>query len=217
MERKPPDAYVGLVAFGADAGVEAVLREFAEPIQELSVDVRRGYTDIGRALEVAVGAFPSGGSVESCCSAMVGECWRSANRRGLPPGPSGLKLMQLRLSRRPRFTRYTCRTSSPPKRVRIHEPFQVEMVVHSTRRTRANFVLMRNGSVIDERELELLPGVNTFSQVEQADQAGLFEYEAVVNSDADGIPENNRLQSFVRVLGHRKCCTWLVNRDGDVI
>ena len=89
MERKPPDAYVGLVAFGADAGVEAVLREFAEPIQELSVDVRRGYTDIGRALEVAWGPSPRGAPSNRVAQRWSGECWRSANRRGCRPGHRG--------------------------------------------------------------------------------------------------------------------------------
>ena len=40
-----------------------------------------------------------------------------------------------------------------------------------------------------------------FVVAEEAEQAGLHEYEAVVNSEADAVPENNRYQAFVQVQG----------------
>ena len=59
LQDKDPAARMGLVVFGADAAVELLLRSNAEPLRDVSVEVPRGGTDIGRALEVAVGAFAS--------------------------------------------------------------------------------------------------------------------------------------------------------------
>ena len=85
--------------------------------------------------------------------------------------------------------------------VRLHEPFRVETVVHSNEAARARLAIMRNGALLRESTVELEPGANVFSFVEQADEPGLQEYEAIVNSDADTVQENNRYQAFVQVTG----------------
>jgi hypothetical protein len=53
-------ARIGLVVFGADAAVESAVRAGAEPIREITAQVDRSGTDVGRAIEVAVGAFQDG-------------------------------------------------------------------------------------------------------------------------------------------------------------
>jgi uncharacterized membrane protein len=85
--------------------------------------------------------------------------------------------------------------------VRLHEPFTVQTVVRSNESTRAHLVIMRNGVLLREFTIELEPGMNAYSLVEQADTPGLQEFEAIVNSDADSEPANNRYQAFVRVSG----------------
>ena len=70
--------------------------------------------------------------------------------------------------------------------------------------TRAHLVIMRNGVLLHESEVELAPGANVYSFVEQADTPGLQEYEAIINSDTDSEPENNRYQAFVQVKGAPK-------------
>src|SRR5690606_16287336 len=59
---KDSPARVGLVVFGADAAVESLVRRGGDPVREVSAQVERAGTDIGRAIEMAVGAFPPGGS-----------------------------------------------------------------------------------------------------------------------------------------------------------
>ena len=50
-------ARIGLVVFGADAAVESTVRGGGEPVREITAQVDRSGTDIGRAIDVAVGAF----------------------------------------------------------------------------------------------------------------------------------------------------------------
>src|SRR4029078_6181762 len=88
-----------------------------------------------------------------------------------------------------------------PSRVRVHEPFKVQAVVYSNVSARAHLAILRNGALLHESAVELSPGANVYAFVEQADASGLQEYEAVVNSDADPEPENNRYQAFVHVEG----------------
>ncbi len=59
-------ARIGLVVFGADAAVESLVRGGSEPVHEITAQVDRGGTDIGRAIEVAVGAFRERRTAASC-------------------------------------------------------------------------------------------------------------------------------------------------------
>ena len=86
----------------------------------------------------------------------------------------------------------------------MHEPFTVRAVVHSSEAARANLVVMRNGTLLHQGGVELAAGANVYAFVQQADKPGLQEYEAIVNSDADSEPENNRYQAFVQVTGAPK-------------
>ncbi len=77
----------------------------------------------------------------------------------------------------------------------------MQAVVHSNEAARARLAIMRNGALLRESAVELEPGANVYSFVEQAGKPGLQEYEAIVNSDADSEQENNRYQAFVQVTG----------------
>jgi Mg-chelatase subunit ChlD len=63
---------------------------------------------------------------------------------------------------------------------------------------------MRNGTLLRESTVELKPGANVYSFVEQADSSGLQDYEVIVLSDADSEQENNRYRAFVQVDGKPK-------------
>jgi hypothetical protein len=56
---------------------------------------------------------------------------------------------------------------------------------------------MRQGVVLRESEVELQPGTNTHSFVDQSSDGGFLEYEAIINATLDQEPRNNRYQSFV--------------------
>ena len=69
-----------------------------------------------------------------------------------------------------------------PHRVSAHEPFEVQVALHSQKAARAHLEIMRNGGFLREAPLQLEPGVNLYTFIQQMEEAGLYEYEAVVNS-----------------------------------
>jgi Mg-chelatase subunit ChlD len=204
LAAKDPAARMGLVVFGADAAVEVLLRRAAEPVREISADVKRGGTDIGRALEVAVGAFPSGEHRRVVLLSDGRENLGRARSAAAAARSIGVEIFTIPLEKAAvRDEVYVQNISAPPW-VRVHEPFKVQITLHSKRSARAHLVIMRNGATIHDADLSLKPGVNVFPLVEQASRAGLYEYEAVVNSEQDGVVENNRYQTFVQVRGAPK-------------
>lgn len=197
-------ARIGLVVFGADAAMESLVRSGSEPVREITAHVERAGTDIGRAIEVAVGAFPAAAHRRILLLSDGRENLGDARAAAAVARSLWVEVDTVALERSSLRKEIHVQGVTVPPRVRLHEPFKVQTVVHSNESTRAHLVIMRNGVLLREFAVELEPGANVYSLVEQADVPGLQEYEAIINSDADSEPENNRYQAFVQVTGAPK-------------
>jgi Mg-chelatase subunit ChlD len=194
-----------LVVFGADAAVESQVRSGAEPTREVTAQVERTGTDIGRAIEVAVGAFQGAAQRRVVLLTDGRENLGDARAAAAVARSLGVEMHAMALDR-PAVRSgevYVQHVTVPPQ-ARLHEPFNVRVAVHASDAGRAHLVVLRNGVLLHESEVRLAPGGNVYSFAEQADKPGLHEYEAIINSDADSEPENNRYQAFVRVAGAPK-------------
>ncbi|MPZ43959.1 MAG: VWA domain-containing protein [Betaproteobacteria bacterium] len=201
---KDSPARVGLVVFGADAAVESSVRRGAEPLEEVTAHVERSGTDIGRAIEVAVGAFAPGGHRRIVLLSDGRENQGDARAAAAVARTLGVEIHAVALERPAAASEVHVQSVTAPSQVRLHEPFTVQALVHSSAAARARLAVMRNGALLHESAIELEAGANVYSFVQQADEPGLQEYEAIVNSAADSEPENNRYQAFVQVTGAPK-------------
>ncbi|HEY7742335.1 MAG TPA: VWA domain-containing protein [Burkholderiales bacterium] len=199
--RETPSARIGLVAFGADAAVESLVRRGGEPLREITAHVERAGTDIGRAIEVAIGAFPAAAHRRIVLLTDGRENLGDARSAAAVARSLGVEIDTVALERPSARKEIYVQGVTVPPRVRVHEPFNVQAVVRSNESARAHLAFMRDGVLVRESPVELEPGANVFSLVEQADTPGLQEYEAIINSDADSEPANNRYQAFVQVSG----------------
>ena len=194
-------ARVGLVVFGGDAAVESLVASGAEPVREISVRVARSGTDIGRAIEVAVGAFGPAAHRRIVLLTDGRENLGDARSAAAVARSLGVEIDAVPLENPARHGETWVQGMTVPVQVRPHEPYSVQAVVHASLPTRGQLVIARNGVILRDTAVELQPGPNVYSIVDQSDKPGLQEYEAIINSDADGEPENNRYQAFVRVTG----------------
>ena len=192
---------VGLVVFGADATVESAVRGGGDPVREITAQVDRSGTDIGRAIEVAVGAFGASAHRRIVLLSDGQENLGDARTAAAVARSLGVELHAVALARSSLQNEVYVQGVTAPSQVRVHEPFKVQAVVHSNEASRAHLVIMRNGVLLRAFDVDLKPGANVYSFVEQAEAPGLQEYEAIVNSDADSEQENNRYQAFVQVQG----------------
>ena len=197
-------ARIGLVVFGADAAVESLVRSGAEPVREVTAHVERAGTDIGRAIEVAVGAFPAAAHRRVVLLSDGRENLGDARATAAVARSLGVEIHTMALGRPALKSEIYVQGVTAPRQVRLHEPFNVRVVVHSSEPARAQLVIMRNGVLQHTSEVKLESGANVYSFVEQADKSGLQEYEAIINSDTDSAQENNRYQAFVQVTGPPK-------------
>ncbi len=201
LTEKDPAARMGLVVFGSDAAAEIALRASAEPVSELSADVRRGGTDISRALQVAMSSFHTDAQRRVVLLSDGRENAGQARAAAAVARSIGVEISTIALQREAALAEVLVRHVVAPAWARVHEPFDLEVDVHATTTNRAHLIVTRNAIPAGETSLNLEPGSNVFSLVEQVSEPGLYEYEAVINSEQDGIQENNRYQVFVQVRG----------------
>ncbi|HEX6004217.1 MAG TPA: VWA domain-containing protein [Burkholderiales bacterium] len=198
---KPPEARMGLVVFGADAAVESLVRSAGEPVAEIQAQVDPIGTDLGRAIEVAVGAFPPGEQRRIVLVTDGNENLGDARAAAAVARSLGVGIDAVALETLAPQQEVSVRALSVPARVHAHEPFKLQALVQSSAAGAAQLSIMRNGSRVHDIAVDLKPGANAYSFVEQVDAAGLQEYEAILSSNADAEPENNRYQAFVEVEG----------------
>ncbi|HEX6002495.1 MAG TPA: VWA domain-containing protein, partial [Burkholderiales bacterium] len=192
---------IGVVVFGADAAVEYSVGSGHEPVREITARVERGGSDIARAIEVAVGAFPPGQHRRIVLLSDGRENLGDARAAAAVARSLGVEIHAVPLEMPSAAKEVYLQGMTLPSEVRVHEPFELQTVVYSTGSARAHLVLMRNEAIVHQSEVDLKPGANVYSFVEQAETPGLQEYEAIVNSEADTREENNRYAALVQVKG----------------
>ncbi len=89
-----------------------------------------------------------------------------------------------------------------PTRVKIGEPFPVRVVVNSLTPQTATVSLNRDGKPIGaSKQVELHAGKNVVVFDQNLDKKGFYRYGVTLDAPEDTIPENNRGEGFVWVLG----------------
>jgi Mg-chelatase subunit ChlD len=214
LAAKPPDARVGMVVFGADAQVEVPLTRDPGPLGGIAAAISTEATDIGRALEVALGALPSQEHRRVVLLSDGRENRGDALAAADVARSLGVEVLALPLERPPGTGEVSVRGVDAPARVRVHEPFRLQVLLHAARPTRAQLLVLRDGVVLQDVELDLAGGLNAHRLVDEAQRSGLHAYEAVVNAPLDGAPENNRYTGFVQVDGPPRVLH-VVGRAGD--
>jgi uncharacterized membrane protein len=91
-----------------------------------------------------------------------------------------------------------------PSEAKVGEPFEVRIIARSTEKAPAVIRLLRNGELIAQQSVDLLPGPNVISFHQSLEQARFHTYEAVIETKQDQLPDNNRALGFVLVKGKPK-------------
>ncbi|MDH3452330.1 MAG: VWA domain-containing protein, partial [Gammaproteobacteria bacterium] len=126
LAEKSPHARMGLVVFGQDTATEILLRDTAEPVAEISVDVRRGGTNIGRALEVAMSLFHNNANRRVVLLSDGRENAGQARAAAAVARSIGVQISTIALQKETAPAEVLVRTITAPRRVRVHEPFNLE-------------------------------------------------------------------------------------------
>lgn len=203
QEKMRPGDRIGVVSFARQSLVELA------PSEEFRAGLGRGdaldrdATDLAQALERALGLIPPGrqGSIllvsdGENTGADVNPVARAALRRGvridaiplLRAGAADVAVEELGV----------------PGEIGAGEPFQVSAWIRSDRPQRVTLRVLRDGVPIATGERELRAGLNRYTVADLIGVQGLHSYAVEVDlpdGAADRVPENDRAQAVLRVVG----------------
>ena len=194
---KPSDLMAGVVAFGGDAMVEAPLSlKAAFTHAETSVDP--AHSDAAMALGLSGALLPSdaAGRMVLVSDGSIGDTSAQAallKARGIAVDVmpfSGALLQDTQVTR-----------LSLPSKAFQGQSVQVTVEMDATMDGHGTLILYANREPVNTKEVSLRRGKNTFVFTDTAKASGVVTYEAQLIVPGDAQMRNNRMGSYMAVLG----------------
>ncbi len=197
IKHKDRNDSVGVIAFGANASIDASLSEQMS-FGRLESNVNPAFTDVEGALSLAHSILPFN---EKKRVVIVSDCNEN----------SGNALKQVRLMKNKGITTDVYFVSadtnediqvskiSLPSNVNKNEKFDIEVVVNSPKDTKATLKLFSNRQLSVKNEIQLTVGENRFLFTDVAEQGGIVTYSAEIEAVDDRISHNNKVEGYTTV------------------
>ncbi len=171
------------------------------PVSELTPPPERDATDLGAALQGALGEFSEGRENRILLISDANEN-RGSVERVLPMLRShGVAVWPYPVSLAEGRNEVYLSDLAVPSVVDSGETFEIKAALTSARASSAAVTLLRDGRVVRSLRRELTPGANWLSFTDSVERRGTHTYELMVEAAADVLAENNLLQGIVSVRG----------------
>jgi len=196
------DQKVALVVFGGDASVELAPSNVAKIDRIYSVTDNNN-TDIAQALGVALAVFP-----DNCAKKIVllsdgNETRGKAIEQAMLAGSEDVSIdvvpMNIELPHEALLDKMIC-----PSSAKVGEPFDLKVVAVSKEAASGRIRIIRNGSQVDSKSVQLVKGKSVFSFQQSIPKAGNYEFKAILDCEADTHSENNVVLGYTMVKGKPK-------------
>ncbi|HOX38115.1 MAG TPA: VWA domain-containing protein [Candidatus Brocadiia bacterium] len=219
----------GLIVFGKDAGIEALLSApYTYAIESKKSDKPAGAkpalgyrsiveseeSDIAGALNLAMAAF-TGRAQRRIVLVSDGNSTRgnpiAATREA---AASGIPIDVLPITYLHSREVWVSKVLSPPA-AKADEPFQCQIVVESAQDTKINLNLndkRYGGAIARIEDIELKQGKNVIPLELNLKDGGFHFFEAIVEAEDDTIPVNNKGLSFTHIEGKNR----ILYIEGDI-
>lgn len=193
------DDMAGVIVFGTDPQMIAPLG--ARPdLPRVPASDTPETTDIGRAISLALAAFPENVGKQIVLFSDGNANAGDAVAQALQAAGRSVKVHVVPFQREVHNEALVERVQSPTQ-VKEGEPFIVRVWVQSTHQQSAELMLLRDGQPVKTEVVELKPGKNLLRLTHRQDSAGQYRYSILLLAPTDTYPQNNRGATYVRVHG----------------
>ncbi len=196
------DDSLGKVNFGADAYLEYLPQPGVdkEMLENWQTKPRANFTDISKALRLAVASFPANSQKRLVLVTDGNENVGNALAEARVARDNGVEVVVVPL-RSANTEEVILSDLQAPPQASLGETVNVRFVLDSTVATPATVSLIRNGQFVDKVPINVRPGKEVYEFPMTVDQAGFFTYELAVEPQYDTVMENNRAYTFSVVGG----------------
>jgi len=199
LAERPGHSHAGVVAFGADARLENLVR--ADPVfAGVTVEIDRSATDIAAALRLGAAALPPDVRgrlvVISDGRATLGDASREAQRLADEVVPADAVVI-----RPPAGLDVSVTGVEAPASVADGAIVEIVATVESPTAAEAEVSLWRSERRLQTRQVSLLPGANRVVFADEASGDALLRYRVEVDAAGDRVGENDLGFAAVSVVG----------------
>jgi uncharacterized membrane protein/Mg-chelatase subunit ChlD len=202
-EDMTPKDEAGVIAFGEGASIELSVDPKME-LREVQSYVGGEQTDLAAALRLAMAAFPQGYMKRVVVYTDGNETQGSALEEVKLADAAGIEIdiVPIEIGG---VNELRIREVSAPSRVNADEPFKLKIVVRSDQECEATlrvYQRVREGKrLLQPAKVTLQKGDNAFLVPQELAASGFYEYEAVIESDADTVMANNEGRAYTVIQG----------------
>ncbi|MGQ9882229.1 MAG: VWA domain-containing protein [Armatimonadota bacterium] len=193
------DDRAGVIVFGSEPQIVAPLTSRLD-ITHIPASSSPEMTDIGRALGLALAAFPENVGKQIVLFSDGNANAGDAIAQALQAAARGVKVHVVPFPREVQTETLVERVQAPTL-VKEGEPFDLRVWIQSTHQQEAELVLLRDGQPIKSQGVNLKPGKNLIRLSHHEDTAGQYRYQVSLLASTDTYPQNNRGAGSVRVQG----------------
>ncbi|NLV57330.1 MAG: VWA domain-containing protein [Clostridiales bacterium] len=197
MAQIPQGEQVGVIAFGANARVEAPL-SWESSFSGVRTAVRPEGSNLSEALRLAGALTPE----ESAGRIVVVSDGQTDNAKAIAAALAARGIVVDALKMHPSRSKDAQITHvKTPKEVYEGQSFTIEVTVDSTLDTTATLVLYQNHTPTATREVTLRKGQNIFAFQDVASQTGVMTYEVRLLAQGDEQGKNNSASAYLHAAG----------------
>ncbi len=187
----------GLIVFGQKPSLEIPLKkEFA--FEEIQSRVEPSFTDISRALELAIARLPERGKNRIVLFTDGNENLGQTREMAYLARSMGIEIFPFPLDSWYQGKEVYLRDLWTPPTIPMETPFPVRLTIMSPSQGPADISLFRENRLLIRQPIELREGKNIHQFIDRLETPGLYLYRAVVNAPFDAVFENNIGLSFTQ-------------------
>ncbi|RYG20909.1 VWA domain-containing protein, partial [bacterium] len=198
-----PDDVGGVVAFGADAAVDASTTGRRELGRVLS-RVEGGSTDLAGAIRLASASFPEGKARRIVVLSDGNETRGDATGAAQVAATDGIGIDYVTLRGRESTAEATVASLDAPDETRVEQPFDLRATIESTVAQSGTLDIDRDGVLLKKVPVRLDKGENRIVISDKLPNSGLHRYRATLRVGKDGDNRNNVGTAFTAVKGQPK-------------
>jgi len=187
----------GLIVFGREPSLETALTQ-AFGFNGVRSQVNANFTSIYQAIQLAVGKLPRQGLNKIVLLTDGNQNLDDSIHMAHLAGSLGIEIYPIPLESWFEKNEVFFEELVTPPRIPLETPFNLRAVVRSTGAGPAGLILLKDGKLLSETEVNLSPGKNVFHFKDSVDKEGLYLYKAVINAPYDAVFQNNEGLSFTR-------------------
>ncbi|MBS1251213.1 MAG: hypothetical protein MAG451_00244 [Anaerolineales bacterium] len=200
LRHMPPGDQAAVVVFGENALVERLPSNDTRLRQLASVPATTR-TDIAEAIQLGTALFPEDTEKRLILLSDGQENVGQARRQADLAAARGIEIDVVPLSPPAGSAEVILTGLNAPSGVRIGQRFELTAVIASTVNTTARLRTFGDNQLLDERTVQLTPGLSRHAIPLTAQERGFHRYRAQIETVDDTHPQNNQATAFVIIHG----------------